>query len=301
MAPTLLDMAQIFGFRPHGRPVDAVGDYHRKKNQHKLAKPFIISPALINQNCSFSNYLRKFSVEKDKDQQHMLFLLYWLNRFILPNRSSAVLLEYRHLVDALHNHTDVGLGPSVMAHLFKNLHTATLENPLNLSAPELRFPDIVLPEDQVLAQPLMLVEVPKRSIEEYLMFFKHCTKRSAAQWQVVIRRTYPWFQPGYRLFEKEPEEEAARIDFKKKFLSVTLPRDLPHGGGKPPNYHIGAEVYHPNFCARQLGCPQLIPLKSYRSCNRASSWRDLDDLEVRKDARCAVNKINNNADALYPS
>ncbi|CAL9019156.1 unnamed protein product [Prunus brigantina] len=138
--------------------------------------------------------------------------------------------------------------------------------------PELWFPDIVLPKDQVLALPLMSAEVPKRSIEEYLMFFRHCTKRSAAQWRVVIRRTYPWFQPGYRLFEKEPEEEAARIDF-RKFLSVTLPRDLPHGGGKPPNYHLGAEVYHPKFCARQLGCPQLIPLKSYRSYNRATSWR----------------------------
>ena len=133
------------------------------------------------------------------------------------------------------------------------------------------------------------------------MLFRHCTKRSAAQWQVVIRRTYPWFQAGFRLFEKEPEDEAARTDFRKKFLSITLPRDLPHGGGKPPNYHLGAEVYHPNFCARQLGCPQLIPLKSYRSCNRASSWRDADDLEVHKDARCAVNKINNSADALYPS
>ncbi|CAL8133890.1 unnamed protein product [Prunus armeniaca] len=64
---------------------------------------------------------------------------------------------------------------------------------------------------------------------------------------------------------------------------------------------MGAEVYHPNFYARQLGCPQLIPLKSYRSCNRAASWRDADDLEVHKDARCAVNKINNGADALYPS
>ncbi|XP_034198185.1 uncharacterized protein LOC117613720, partial [Prunus dulcis] len=300
MAPTLLDMAQIFGFRPHGRPVDAVGDYHRRKNQEKVAIPFTISPATINQNCSFSNYLKRFSTEKDKDQQHMLFLLYWLNRFVFPNRSSAVLLEYRHLAEALHNHTDVGLGPTVLAHLFKNLYTATLENPLNLSAPgafwmiqiwlqvyfpELRFPDIVLPEDQVLALPLISAEVPKRSLEEYLMFFRHCTKRSAAQWQVVIRRTYPWFQAGFRLFEKEPEDEAARTDFRKKFLSITLPRDLPHGGGKPPNYHLGAEVYHPNFCARQLGCPQLIPLKSYRSCNRASSWRDADDLEVHKDAR----------------
>ncbi|CAL2238242.1 unnamed protein product [Prunus armeniaca] len=110
------------------------------------------------------------------------------------------------------------------------------------------------------------------------MFFRHYTKRSVAQWQVVLRRTYPWFQPGYRLFKKELEEEVARIDFRKKFLSVTLPRDLPHGGGKPPNYNLRAEVYHPNFCARQL-----------------------DDLGVHKDARCVVNKINNSADALYTS
>ncbi|CAL9017937.1 unnamed protein product [Prunus brigantina] len=268
MAPTLLDMAQIFGFRPYGRPVDAVGDYHRRKNQEKLAKPFLISPSAINQNCSFSNYLKKFSTEKDKDQQHMLFLLYWLNRFVFPNRSSAILLEYKHLAEALHNHTDVGLGPTVLAHLFKNLYSATLENPLNLSAPGL----------------LPRTEVPRCG----------SARRSSSG-------TYPWFQPGYRLFEKEPEEETARTDFRKKFLSVTLPRDLPYGGGKPPNYHLGAEVYHPNFCARQLGCPQLIPLKSYRSCNRGSSWRDLDDLEMHKDARCAVNKINNSADALYPA
>lgn len=316
MAPTLLDMAQIFGFRPHGRPADAVGDYHRRKNQEKLAKPFTISPATINQNCSFSNYLRKFSVEKDKDQQHMLFLLYWLNRFVFPNRSSVVLLEYRHLAEALHNHTDVGLGPSVLAHLFKNLHTATMESPLNLSAPgsfwmiqvwlqvyfpEFRFPDLVLPENQVLALPLISAEVPKRSIEEYLMWFRHCSKKSAAQWQVVIRRTYPWFRPGYRLFEKEPGDEIARTEFREIFLSVTLLRDLPHGGGRPPSYHLGAEVYHLNFCARQLGCPQVIPFKYYRSCNRASSWRDLDNLEVHKDARCAVNKIKNSLDGLYPS
>ncbi|CAL8119161.1 unnamed protein product [Prunus armeniaca] len=144
--------------------------------------------------------------------------------FIFPNHSSAVLLEYRHLAKALHNHTNVGLGPTVLAHLYKNLHTTTLENPLKLSAPgafwmiqiwlqvyflELRFPDIVLPEDQVVAHSLM---------------------------------------------------------------------DMPFGGGKPPNYYLGAEVYHPNFCARQL-----------------------DDLDVHKDCKCSVNKINKSVDALYPS
>ncbi|KAI5351260.1 hypothetical protein L3X38_004151 [Prunus dulcis] len=92
----------------------------------------------------------------------MLFLLYWLNRFVFPNRSSAVLLEYKHLEEALHNRADVRRGPTVLAHLYKNLHSATLENPLNISAPsvfwmiqiwlqvyflESRFPGIVLPED----------------------------------------------------------------------------------------------------------------------------------------------------------
>ncbi|KAI5323233.1 hypothetical protein L3X38_032305 [Prunus dulcis] len=48
MTLTLLDMAQIFGFRPHGRPADAVGDYHKRKNEEKLPKPFNISPATIN-------------------------------------------------------------------------------------------------------------------------------------------------------------------------------------------------------------------------------------------------------------
>ncbi|KAI5311287.1 hypothetical protein L3X38_000041 [Prunus dulcis] len=56
----------------------------------------------------------------------MLFLLYWLNIFIFPNRSLAVLLEYKHLAEALHNHIDVGLRPIVLPHLYKNLHNATL-------------------------------------------------------------------------------------------------------------------------------------------------------------------------------
>ncbi|CAL2229146.1 unnamed protein product [Prunus armeniaca] len=101
-----------------------------------------------------------------------------------------------------------------------------------------------------MALPLMSSEVPKRSFEEYLMFFRHYKKRSAAQWQVVLKRSYPLFQPEYRLFEIEPEDETARIDFNSH-----LTKALPFGIGKPPNSHLGGEVYQPNFCARQFGCP----------------------------------------------
>ncbi|BBN69408.1 autoinhibited Ca2+-ATPase 11 [Prunus dulcis] len=302
MAPTLLDMAQIFGFRPHGRPVDAVGDYHRRKNQEKVTTPFTISPATINQNCSFSNYLKRFGTEKDKDQQHMLFLLYWLNRFVFPNRSSAVLLEYRHLAEALHNHTDVGLGPTVLAHLFKNLHTATLENPLNLSAPgafwmiqiwlqvyfpELRFPDVVLPENQVLALPLISAEALHQEVGCSVASGDQKDLSLVPDWISAFREGARRRGCQNRLQEEISEHHSAQ-------------RSAPWWG-QTSKLSSGGRIYHPNFCARQLGCPQLIPLKSYRSCNRASSWRDADDLEVHKDARCAVNKINNSADALYPS
>lgn len=65
MLVTLLDiMAQNFRFRPHERPCDANGDYHRRKNGEGLAKKFTIASALINQNCPFSNFL--------EEVQHML-------------------------------------------------------------------------------------------------------------------------------------------------------------------------------------------------------------------------------------
>lgn len=48
MSPTLLDMAQIFGFKPHGRPANIVGDYHRMKNGEKLGKKNFHSATLDN-------------------------------------------------------------------------------------------------------------------------------------------------------------------------------------------------------------------------------------------------------------
>ncbi|CAL9029887.1 unnamed protein product [Prunus brigantina] len=89
-------------------------------------------------------------------------------------------LEYRHLAEAPHNHTDVGLGPTASAHLFKNLVLATPENPLNLSRsvrvlddpdpatgllPELRFPDVVLARRSSSARPLMAAKCPSAPLK----------------------------------------------------------------------------------------------------------------------------------------
>lgn len=95
--------------------------------------------------------------------------------------------------------------------------------------------------------------------------------------------TYHSFKLGYRLFEREPDEAVARTEF------------------RTTNYHSSGEVYQPNFCARQLGCPQTIPIKFYKGCNRGTSWRDGDDVEIHQDCRCSVNKVNNSVNGLYPS
>ncbi|CAL2270832.1 unnamed protein product [Prunus armeniaca] len=166
MSPTLLNKAQIFGFRPHGRPADIVGDYHRWKNGEKLGK--------------------------------------------------------------------------------KNFHSATLDNPLNILASGADLVDTYLAAGIATSG---LLHIGKRYSEKATL--------------------------GSDLDEKELEDEAAKIDFRKKFVSVMLIRVLPFGRGKPPNSHLG--------------------------CNRGTSWRDEDDLEVHKNCRCAVNKINNSMDALYPS
>ncbi|CAL8112087.1 unnamed protein product [Prunus armeniaca] len=219
MSPTLLHMAQIFGFMPYGRPANAIGDYHRRKNGEKVAKKFTISSTVINQNCSFSNFLKRFCSEKDKDQQHMFFLLYWLNRFVFPNRPSVIPLKYGHLAKAMHNHTGVGLGPTVLPHMYKNLHSATLDNPLNISS----------------SGTFWMIQIWLEALHEEVC----CTVASGAQ------KKLPLVQAWVQTFEV-PEDEAAKIDFRKKFLNVMLTRDLTFGGGKPPNSHLGGEVYQPN-------------------------------------------------------
>ncbi|CAL9001092.1 unnamed protein product [Prunus brigantina] len=86
MSPTLFHMAQIFGFMPYGRPADAVGDYHRRKNGEKVTKKFTISSTVITKNCSFSNFLKRFTSQLSSG---------WRRKFAgLSNASTAVMVLF---------------------------------------------------------------------------------------------------------------------------------------------------------------------------------------------------------------
>ena len=73
----------------------------------------------------------------DRAQEHMYFLLYWLNKHVFPNKSKGVKLERIPLVRALHSFDDVASGPFILAQLYHLLHEMTKGEPseTNLNGP----------------------------------------------------------------------------------------------------------------------------------------------------------------------
>ena len=71
------------------------------------------------------------------EQEHMYFLLYWLNKFVFPNKSKGMKVEWIPLVEALHNFDDVATGPFLLAHFYRLLFEMTQDTPFetNLNGP----------------------------------------------------------------------------------------------------------------------------------------------------------------------
>ncbi|KAM2051888.1 hypothetical protein ACFX16_033454 [Malus domestica] len=106
MSPTILDMAQVFGLRPSCRIVDVTQDW---------AFPSIVESSgsstsflsLEYNSATFKSYGTSFkgfihfvkenfgagSSRADRDQEHMYFLLYWLNKHVFPNKSKGLKVE----------------------------------------------------------------------------------------------------------------------------------------------------------------------------------------------------------------
>ena len=77
------------------------------------------------------------SSNANRDQEHMYFLLYWLNKHVFPNKSKGVKVEWIPLVEALHNFDDVATGRFLLAHLYHLLYEITKDGPFetNLNGP----------------------------------------------------------------------------------------------------------------------------------------------------------------------
>ncbi|PQM38890.1 uncharacterized protein Pyn_29422 [Prunus yedoensis var. nudiflora] len=109
----------------------------------------------------------------DREQEHMMFLLFWLNRFVFPNVDGSVSPEYMHLAEALHNESGLATGPFMLASLYRCLYQITV-NPLDLACVDLSGWSNYGWSDDVPAVALALA--PKRlvSTEECFIFFREC-------------------------------------------------------------------------------------------------------------------------------
>ncbi|CAN6542666.1 unnamed protein product [Malus baccata var. baccata] len=148
MSPTILDMAQVFGLRPSGMIVDVPQDWvpSSTTGSSSSSTPFL---HLNYNSATFKNYGTSFkgfipfvkenfgagSPRADKDQEHMYFLLYWLNKHIFPNKSNGVRVEWIPLVEVLHNFDDVATCPFLLSHLYPddtNLAAMSLQDSIRL-------------------------------------------------------------------------------------------------------------------------------------------------------------------------
>ncbi|BFG34694.1 hypothetical protein CerSpe_209680 [Prunus speciosa] len=168
MTPTILDMVALFGFKPWGGNIDVLGDYEVENRKVKV--PMKASKAEILRLKTYSGFMMSFQGIADREQEHMMFLLFWLNRFIFPNVDGSVSPEYMHLAEALHNELGLATCLFMLASLYHCLYQITV-NPLNLAVcgpiwmvqiwlewyfPELGTEDLVYLEDDVTATALAI-------------------------------------------------------------------------------------------------------------------------------------------------
>lgn len=100
--PTILDMAQVFGLRPSGKCVDITHDWSSPSRPTiKSSEAFQSITSLEYNSTTFKSYVTSFadfipfakkmfsspSSIVDLAQEHMHFLLYWLNKHVFPNKS----------------------------------------------------------------------------------------------------------------------------------------------------------------------------------------------------------------------
>ncbi|XP_070664595.1 uncharacterized protein [Malus domestica] len=317
MSPTILDMAQVFRLRPSGRTVDVTQDWVPSSTTGSSSSSTTFLPLSYN-SATFKSYGTSFkgfipfvkenfgagSPRADKDQEHMYFLLYWLNKHVFPNKSKGVRVEWIPLVEVLHNFDDVAIGPFLLSHLYHLLFEMTQDDPFetNLNGPiwmiqlwlqwyfpEFRAANLEFPEGVAPAR--ILAEAPPTDHSTFacFYFFRVCRTRSDLEWGASVLRRYPWFSD--QAFQDAPSEDATPF-CREKFISCIQPRDLAWGV-RGNRYDRGLEVYHPNFCSPQLGFRQAIPVPFFDSVHCGTSFRLQTPTEVTfRAARRSLNVMS---------
>lgn len=130
MSISILDLAVIFGFRPHRQSADWLGDFQENPSREKERKKNLeVLSGLIGSNWAYGAFMGAF-LDQPVDYphgEHVMFPMYWLYRFILPSAFNCITMEWLHLAKGLASHRDIATGPLSLALIYRALREATVE------------------------------------------------------------------------------------------------------------------------------------------------------------------------------
>ncbi|CAL9007274.1 unnamed protein product [Prunus brigantina] len=267
MTPTVLDMGALFGLSPLGMEVNAALVAPEAEASFEAAWPTVakLAGSKAKNMLNYSSFYSNFSVEDSADDdsiaplgevEHAAFLLYWLCKFVFCTQANKVTLEFAHLADYL----ALALGPFDLGHIYCTLHDVFW---LPAYFPELRVA-VDIADTEPLANVFARAPRKHNTSTFCYKFFYGLVERTGSQFRVYLARPYPLFLAHD--LSVIPDGET-KNDLREIWGSFLVARDLHCGLSK-----AGAEVYLPNFMARQFGLIQTAPLPPV-SINRLSSSR----------------------------
>ncbi|XP_028083050.1 uncharacterized protein LOC114284348 isoform X3 [Camellia sinensis] len=271
MSPTILDIAALTGLRLHGEEVSAV---------FSTAK----SPCPISYSKTMTAYDKFIDLSIDPngvtEDEHVRFLVMWLNKFLFCNASHKITKDYTELAIALAAGRKLALAPLVLFHLYRVLAEFLNRKFLNTDGPfwllhlwlQAYFPEIgpiIVPwNDAPTYGFIYALSTPRpKTFEEcFTFFYSECVSRTPIQYTPFSSRTRgpDWFlaRPGLappEAWEEHTELWASYLIAREYTSTWLLIIHLPK---------CGVEYYAPNQLARQFGLTQFIPIPPYQLVNR---------------------------------
>lgn len=262
MGPTIRDICFLTGLRAHGEEANFF-------TSQKL--PLFNYPS---SGLSYSAFLAKFKGTKEvDDQEHVAFLIYWLNKFFFCVSSKKITKDFTDLAKALASGKKLAMAPLFLAMVFRGMKNL-LDKRFEYAAGPLwavtlwlwsYFPShaprpMKLPINTCYGLNFVDKVARDHSFDECFTFFYTELEILEEGWIPFQRDTVPsWLKDT---------ADRTSDDQREMWANFLISRDLLYGmPTHAPNAQNGVEYYNAAQFARQFGLRQLIPLPPFQSAN----------------------------------
>ncbi|XP_071907005.1 uncharacterized protein [Coffea arabica] len=279
MTPTVLDISAILGLPP----VDFNLDVHQRLlemyAEFDQSHGLFSSPKWNSSIRAYSSFLKDFKGKDGSpvtDEEHLAFLVYWLNKIIFCSPDNKISKELQKVAFALHAGISVNIPVLVLSHLYRGIYELISKQfkaaggPLWILQLWLKsyFPELgsKLTDEPTGAFGYQLGQFPPtpKSLEECFRFFYDCASRPS--YMPFPQHTGP---PWHRIICTQAPA-SFKYDNHDVWADFVLCRDLPVSlcVDEENKSKFSVEIYLPNLVSRQFGLVQDVPFPFLETHNR---------------------------------